>query len=524
MPGAVLCYEGINDMNPHFQAATPGDDREREERPPRIPSRAYGRVDHVVLPKGLSGRALLGIDLVDAEWLDVAGQTDARLSLADSLQCSRAWGTYTAKLGGPIRPANPFESAPLYRLEIELPFGDSWFGMPPLPSPYEPYFDASMEALESLWIEFYDIEVAAPGQPSAALLYPSLFADPVPVRTEGKLPSVRQGMALSQVFSLQNAATPTTADVEAVLAATQTDLLSVFDIGQGNANALVDGACLVSLYYDLGAGVYRNKKTTPTGLTFCFSGNPTIILSHWDADHWAGTYATSVAGAFPALQRKWIAPNQSVGPTHAAFAHDIATNGGSLHLYSPPPGTIGTATTASGHTARFTVGTGRDRNGTGIVLAIENHSIRPSPVCWVLTGDCDYRHFLPALTACQPVAMVVPHHGADLHPSTAVPSPIRPSGYCRLAYSFGMNNSHGSTGVQHPTSAGVKAHDVAGWTHGVWSLLTPGTPTPGPELVATCEHAPGTFRGGAVIGWNSPPTPYGLPCGGGSCTASVVQS
>jgi hypothetical protein len=511
-------------MNPHFQSAAPGDDREQVEHPLRIPKRAYGRVDHVVLPRGLAGRALLGIDLVDADWLDGAGQADSRFSLADSSQRSHAWGTYIAKLGGPIRPSNPFESAPLFRLEIELPFGDSWFGMPPLPAPQEPYFDASMEALESQWLEFYDIKAAAPGEVGAALLYPSLFADPITVRVEGKLPTVSQGMALSQVFSLQNAAVSSTSDIESLLAATRTDLLSVFDVGQGNANAFVNGACLVSLYYDLGAGVYRNKKTTPPGLTFCFTGNPAVVLSHWDTDHWAGTYATSVAGAYPALKCNWIAPNQSVGPTHVAFAHDIATNGGSLRLYTPPPGTLGTATTASGHTARFTVGSGRDRNGTGIVLAIENHGIRPAPVCWMLTGDCDYRHFLPSLTACAPVAIVVPHHGADLHPSTTVPWPTRPSGYCRLAYSFGRDNSHGSTGVQHPTPAGVQAHDKAGWVHGAWSLMAPGMPTPGPELVATCEHSPGTYRGGAVVGWSSPPAPYGLPCGGSFCTASVVQS
>jgi hypothetical protein len=508
-------------MNPHFQANTP---RDGDRRQVRLPSRAYGRVDHLVLPSGNASSALIAIDLIDADWLDTAGQSDPRFSLVSSVERTQAWGIYIGKLGDPLPPTNPFESAPLFRLEIELPLSDSWFGMPPLPPPNSPYFDVSLEVLEAQWLAFDSFATAMLGEEGTALLYPSLFADPIAVSVQGKLPSASQGKALSQIFSLQNAASTNTADIESLLNKTSTDLLSVYDVGQGNANALVSGGCRVSLYYDLGAGVYRNKSTTPPGLTFCFSGNPCVILSHWDADHWAGTYATAVGGSHPALGRDWIAPDQSVGPTHVAFAHDIATNGGTLFLYSPPAGTVGNAITASGHTARFTVGTGRDRNGTGIVLAIENHAALGGPVCWLLTGDCDYRHFLPTLTTCDAVGMVAPHHGADLHSATPVPGRTRTSAYRRLAYSFGMNNSHGSTGVQHPTAAGVKAHDAVGWNHGAWSLLAPGSPVPGADLLATCEHAPGGYRGGAVIGWNSAPFAYGLPCGGVSCTASIVQS
>lgn len=41
-------------------------------------------------------------------------------------------------------------------------------------------------------------------------------------------------------------------------------------------------------------------------------------------------------------------------------------------------------------------GGGRDRNGTGIVLTVEEPSNIPAR-SWLLTGDCDYLHFVDEL-------------------------------------------------------------------------------------------------------------------------------
>ena len=120
--------------------------------------------------------------------------------------------------------------------------------------------------------------------------------------------------------------------------------------------------------------------------------------------------------------------------------------------------------------------------------------------------------------------MVAPHHGADLDPATPVPAPIPGALYRRLVYSFGANNAHGKTGVCHPTPRGVAAHNHAGWYHGAWPLARPGTPIPGPDVLATCEHLPGVTRGGALVGWDSQPVPFGAPCLGKACTTTPTQA
>ena len=93
-------------------------------------------------------------------------------------------------------------------------------------------------------------------------------------------------------------------------------------------------ACTCGLpicYFDLGCGVYRNARTRPENLQFCNCYNPPIILSHWDADHWAGTNQDRRF-----LQSRWVAPRQSVGPSHTKFANKILWSGGSLLIVQGP--------------------------------------------------------------------------------------------------------------------------------------------------------------------------------------------
>jgi hypothetical protein len=150
-------------------------------------------------------------------------------------------------------------------------------------------------------------------------------------------------------------------------------------------------------------------------------------------------------------------------------------------------------------------------------------AIRPAR-SWILTGDCDYLHFIDELKPLPPVGMVAPHHGADLDSNSPIPKPPSNVNYKRLAYSFGPGNKHGRNAVQHPTPQGVMLHNGADWDHNHWSLVTPGFTTPGGDILATCEHAPGTSRGGALIGWSKPPMGLHAPCGGWKCSAPINQS
>jgi len=278
-----------------------------------------------------------------------------------------------------------------------------------------------------------------------------------------------------------------------------------------------------TLYFDLGAGVYRNKHTTPADLKFCFTKQPTIILSHWDTDHWTGAYAASVSCGHVALKQTWVAPLQKVGPSHLAFALDVLSNGGEFFIYKPQKRKVSFKCLTPNVVVRIAAGTGADRNGSGIVLAVENSATRNGARSWILTGDCEYKFFIPALTSVAPVAIVAPHHGATLHGGSVSPSPVATDNYKRLIYSFGPNNRHGKSGVQHPTSGGMSAHEL--WNHGKWTTGKIGHVTPGADILATSDQSPTPTRGGALVGWDTlPATPAPQPCHGSECTTKLQKS
>jgi hypothetical protein len=56
------------------------------------------------------------------------------------------------------------------------------------------------------------------------------------------------------------------------------------------------------MYADLGGGVIGHATSFPADFKrLCLTRSPTIVLSHWDWDHW------SSAGRFPAAQTMtWI--------------------------------------------------------------------------------------------------------------------------------------------------------------------------------------------------------------------------
>ena len=504
-------------MNKHFSR--------QNESLPDVPSRAYARVDHLERDDRRPDSVLLGIDLIDANWLDRQGVNDPSLDLSlPSGKLDQLWKVRSRSLGPGA--TNPFENAPLYRLEIEISAGDPLAQSLRVPHNQDPARRQRVAAMERSW---FTLELCSGANPdSPALLYGGLFAPAAPVTVKGAMPSgPKIAKALSAMFTLRHLPQITPKDFadEVGTPHLNADYLAVYDVGQGNANALAvnHGPLVPTLYFDLGAGVYRNAKSTPDDLRFCFNYNPIIVLSHCDADHWAGAYATLVNDTYPALNQKWIAPLQHVGPTHTAFAYDVVISGGTFLIYAGGRGSSGSMSLPGHRTLRYARGSGPDRNGSGLVLVVENDKFS-LPRSWLLTGDCDYVDFVQILKPVNVIGMVAPHHGASLEPGSPIPSPAALP-YRRLAYSYGHHNAHGNKHppTRHPTQKGTTAHANAGWDHNAWSLNQPGAPTPGGDVLATCEHAPGTSRGGAVIGWRRPPGPMTLSCPCRQCTAQYAQ-
>lgn len=483
------------------------------------PKRLYARLDDVQLPGPQATKVRLAFDAVDADWLNEQGHTDPLFDFSNLADLEKAWEDQwdaSKKVAG----SSPFGTMPLYRLEVEC----SW-GAGVIEGKFLSDFvdsgnpDTGLAKQESTWFEF-DVLPHHSAEFTQANLYPGLFVPPMAAWVRGKVTSPVAGKALSSIFDFSHVAALLTSGFS--LGGAVADLLGVYDVGQGSASALLDDKGRATLFYDLGCGVYANHSTAPASLSFCccVSPDPMVLLSHWDVDHWAGAYwAASASGPFPALSKTWIAPDQKPGPVHTAFAYDIFRFG-SLYLWrggviAPVP--MGTRT---GRRAHLALGSGTTKNYSGIVLGVEDSS--PASSSLVLTGDCDYRYFWAAMTVPSPVALIAPHHGADLT-ATSTPPPPSPGSYRRIVYSFGPNNTH--SGVRHPTAGGMNPHISAGWDHGTWPSDPPpgpGSSIPGADALATCVHG-STVRDSIVVGWTLPSTPL-HNCGGTRCTTTLRQS
>lgn len=357
-------------------------------------------------------------------------------------------------------------------------------------------------------------------------LFNNLFGNPTPVRmAHSRIPEAIQ-TELDSVFDIAHWEKP---DPEAIkfsvtkvfAKADRTEFMAVFDVGQGNANALCDGQCVPILYFDLGCGVYRNAHTTPSPLVFCWTNLPPVLLSHWDADHWGGACIDTQA-----LKSTWIVPCQKIGPISATFASQILNAGGRIFVWGNKqrPLTVSTPT----QTLKFFRCLGTSRNDSGIAMVIKDRN-HPKDA-WVLTGDAAYEHFPNRCLPAYATALVVPHHGATLSRQSRPPRPRR-CNYRRLIYSYGPGNRHGRNGGSHPTPAGVQTHVLAGWQHGSWlttgSAFPPGTTTAGGDTLATARHLPQSHMGGILVGWGNTPVLSIPPChsrvGIPYCTAVLSQ-
>ena len=266
---------------------------------------------------------------------------------------------------------------------------------------------------------------------------------------------------------------------------TRGEAVAVYDVGQGNCNAVLH-LDIPQLYFDFGGGVLDHASTFPAALQrFCFTDKPTIVLSHWDWDHWSSAYRDPRV-----FDHCWIAPRQEFGTIHAACASRIGTN---LLFW---PSTANTLGTGSIRIEKCT-SRGKNRNHTGLALTVtaDGHTI-------LLPGDARYTAFPSGKPGAGAVLSVVaPHHGADMR-SAHVPTT---TGHAvgRVAYSCGNPNRY-----DHPRWTAMKLHSDAGWSQ---TLRTDDRRSGKPAHIRL--QLPGhPFRG-----------PCPAPCGGKQCQLCIKQ-
>lgn len=439
-----------------------------------FPRRAFARLDDIepIAPRDDDDLTFV-FDAVDADWEGFAAGGDFDLNAPSTGQRVEAQWRRRFAGGGDDDGPDIYEKVPVYRIEVCLPRGHRWF--------------ASLPRTEEPWVvlQLTDQETDTPVE-----VYGGLFAPPTGAFLHAAPQPNAPSAALNAIFDMKTWPDAAPAQLASALQARcDLEALVCFDIGQGLASALVCRCGMPIYYFDVGCGSGRNAPTAPPRVDFCTCDTPPIILSHWDTDHWAG------AKKQPALHaRTWIVPRQTISTTHTLLGNDILKAKGSILVvgHGAPP--ITWSGSAQDYDLRRCTGTGR--NGSGLALVVTDHKTNRA---WVLTGDAGY-DLLAQPRPPDIAAMVAPHHGADMGPSS-LPFSRSPQTYARLMYSFGPDNAHGPSKppVRHPVAAAVSAHATALWSHGSWAS-PPATCLAGADVLATATHG-ATHLQGAGATW-----------------------
>ena len=451
----------------------------REGYRAEFPRKAYARIDDIEpIVRSPEEELTFVLDAVDAEWSGFSENGLFNLNAPDLEQRIAAFWSGRFERGGPDEP-DDYERVPIYRIEFSLAPGHEFFEL--------------IRQDEERWLllELSSVESATPID-----VYGGLFAEPA--RTYLRTASTAEpSNQLSKLFDMTTWPDASHGDLLVALQPRcNLEALVCFDIGQGSASALVCRCGMPIYYFDTGRGTGRNARTAPASIDFCTCSSPTVILSHWDTDHWAGA-----AGHAGLLACKWIVPRQKISTTHTVFANDILKAGGKIFVVSDNAPPLVWSSYRQDYDLRRATGSGR--NGSGLVLIVTDHA---SGRLWVLTGDAGYNLIAQHVRANADIAaMVVPHHGADMG-ANSIPFLRSSNQYARLFYSFGPGNGHGprTPPVRHPVAAAVTAHQHSGWCHGTWVPTTAGQSIAGSDVLATATHLLTHLQAGAA-GWIGPP-------------------
>ncbi len=257
----------------------------------------------------------------------------------------------------------------------------------------------------------------------------------------GRIPkNSRDWRSLTNFFSLNDIAAADPTELQCHLRNLHlVNQLNVLDVGQGNCVALGKDDWRPLYYFDLGCGCFSNASTLTTRPRLCWTADPSVILSHWDVDHW---WLASIDPK--ACERVWIAPRQTIGPLAWRFAARLNSSGTLLLLEQGAANAIAIA-------GPIHLCCGRSRNDSGIAMNLN----LGSSVNVLLPGDANPK-FISNLEQLKFHATIAPHHGGYIR-NVIIPAPVGLDSV--VVYSYGRNNSYG-----HPSKGTLDRFQKASWT------------------------------------------------------------
>lgn len=193
--------------------------------------------------------------------------------------------------------------------------------------------------------------------------------------------------------------------------------IRVFDVGQGDCIGLLDQAGDIFCYVDYGGVIDHpdTSGTTPTKMPVVYGGgHVSIVLTHWDKDHYYSAYKKN-----PAAQNcEWLVPRQWA----SSFAVRFAANLANAKCW---PESLGQQTHS------FTVGNdhvlqirkcqafdpndpSQDRNTHGLAVVIIDQTVTSAKELMILPGDCQFNG-IPGIPLAPIRALVAYHHGSHVH-------------------------------------------------------------------------------------------------------------
>lgn len=364
--------------------------------------------------------------------------------------------------------------------------------------------------------------LALQGVSADAIEAPSFFIDSIEPALDDETRSINSALNLSQFVAtaIQNSGVPNSDPEKFIRWLLSTALdgrsdisIAVYNVGQGNANAVVDYAEHPLIYFDVGAPLIQYNWTRPLNFPRFFdcdrihgtsnAGEPPrgfsspVILSHWDYDHWSGVISNVQIVKDPttqqkvakfvldpkAYQRYWIAPDQghlNLGVTHQELIRRLCSakgyNGRPRLQYWPQ----------NTPNINFGVGTlylnnGTSRNDSGLFLCLRGNVEGNENATILLPGDARYTRVSAICAPITLAGLVVSHHGGDA--GKPIGPNFIPTHTQNIVCSVGCANPvTGKKPYKHPNTTVIADHVVAGWNNPAYTYdskasLASGTPT-----------------------------------------------